>query len=205
MPNLRLWDLLEQLEIRTKDAQIIKLDRNAPFAWAQREFVAEVERQYNAGLPVRIIVLKGRQVGISTVTEAILFLWGFIHPHSFSLVLSMEKDDSAYLLEMTKRYWTSGPFYGLFGLGMALYFASQGAGRLLWPLVANVGRLVVASGGGWLVLRLGGTMTHVFVAQGVALAVFGLINAAAVAGGSWFGAVSPPWRRFEALPGGAPK
>ena len=29
-----------------------------------------------------------------------------------------------------------GPVYGLFGLGMALYFASQGAGRLLWPLLA---------------------------------------------------------------------
>ena len=26
---------------------------------------------------------------------------------------------------------------GFFGLGMALYFASQGAGRLLWPLLAN--------------------------------------------------------------------
>ena len=95
-------------------------------------------------------------------------------------------------------------FYGLFGHGMPLYFASQGAGRLLWPLVANVGRLVVASGGGWLVLRLGASMTHVFAVQGVALAVFGLINAAAVAGGSWSGAVSPPWRRLEALPGGAP-
>src|SRR5438445_11285224 len=27
-----------------------------------------------------------------------------------------------------------GPVYGFFGLGLALYFASQGAGRLLWPL-----------------------------------------------------------------------
>ena len=27
-----------------------------------------------------------------------------------------------------------GPFYGFFGLGMALYFASQGAGALKWPL-----------------------------------------------------------------------
>src|SRR5262249_41721487 len=34
-----------------------------------------------------------------------------------------------------------GPCYGLFGLGLALYFASQGAGRLLWPLLANLTRL----------------------------------------------------------------
>jgi Terminase RNaseH-like domain len=116
MPALDLWPLLEKLEIRTKKGKRIKLDRHSPFAWAQREFVAEVERQYNLGLPVRIIVLKGRQLGISTVTEAILFLWCFIHPGAFSLVLSKEKDDSTYLFSMTKRYWTHGPFKDLFEL-----------------------------------------------------------------------------------------
>jgi hypothetical protein len=114
MPALNLWPLLEQLSIRTKSAKVLALQRDAPFAWAQREFVSEVERQYNAGLPVRIIVLKGRQLGISTITEAILFLWAFLHPGSRSLVLSMEKDDSKYLMSMTKRYWEQGPFYGVF-------------------------------------------------------------------------------------------
>ena len=40
-----------------------------------------------------------------------------------------------------------GPTYGCFGLGLALYFASQGAGRLLWPLVAVGIRLAIAAGG----------------------------------------------------------
>ena len=79
-----------------------------------------------------------------------------------------------------------GPAYGLFGFGMALYFASQGAGRLLWPLLANFTRLVIAAGGGYLALRLSGSLSGVFVALAVALCAFGLINAAAVAGGSWF-------------------
>jgi Na+-driven multidrug efflux pump len=79
-----------------------------------------------------------------------------------------------------------GPAYGLFGLGMALYFASQGAGRLLWPLLANLARLVIAAGGGYLALRWSGSLTGVFTALAVALCAFGLINAAAVAGGSWF-------------------
>ena len=78
-----------------------------------------------------------------------------------------------------------GPLYGLFGLGMALYFASQGAGRLLWPLLANFARLALAAGGGWLALRLGGDLTGVFIALGLALAAFGLINAAAVWRGAW--------------------
>src|ERR1700728_388685 len=46
-----------------------------------------------------------------------------------------------------------GPTYGFFGLGLALYFASQGAGKLMWPLFAGFARLVIAVGGGWLVLR----------------------------------------------------
>lgn len=54
------------------------------------------------------------------------------------------------MLDAGSRYLRAvGPFYDLFGLGMALYFASQGAGRLLWPLLANLTRLVVAAGGGW--------------------------------------------------------
>ncbi len=48
-----------------------------------------------------------------------------------------------------------GPAYGFFGLGLALYFASQGAGRLLWPLLAGLVRLAIAAGGGWVALRCG--------------------------------------------------
>ena len=44
--------------------------------------------------------------------------------------------------------------YGFFGLGLSLYFASQGAGRLAWPLLGGMVRLVVAVGGGWLALAL---------------------------------------------------
>jgi Na+-driven multidrug efflux pump len=52
-------------------------------------------------------------------------------------------------------------------LGMGLYFASQGAGRLLWPWLANMARLVVAAGGGWLALRFGGNVSSVFLALAV--------------------------------------
>ena len=79
-----------------------------------------------------------------------------------------------------------GPVYGLFGLGMALYFASQGAGRLLWPLAANLARLLIAAAGGVLALRFTGSLSGVFVALAAALATFGLINAAAIACGAWF-------------------
>jgi putative MATE family efflux protein len=80
----------------------------------------------------------------------------------------------------------AGPCYGFFGLGMALYFASQGAGRLVWPFLANLTRLLVAAIGGWLVFHfLASGLTGLFAMLAVALVLFGAINAAALATGSW--------------------
>ena len=80
-----------------------------------------------------------------------------------------------------------GPTYGFFGLGLALYFASQGAGKLLWPLLAGFARLVIAVCGGWLALAATGSLTMVFVMLAVALAAYGAIVAIAVTSGVWFG------------------
>jgi Terminase RNaseH-like domain len=114
MPALDLWPLLETLTIRTKTGKLHRLNRNDKFAWAQREVVREIEWQYNHGLPVRIIVLKGRQLGCSTLIEAILFIWSFLYPGSNSLVLSKDQESSDYLFGMFKLYWERGPFHGLF-------------------------------------------------------------------------------------------
>ena len=67
-----------------------------------------------------------------------------------------------------------------------MYFSSQGAGRLLWPLCAGLFRLVVAVTGAWLMLRWTGELSYMFGALGLGLAVYGLINAAAVKSGAWF-------------------
>jgi len=89
-----------------------------------------------------------------------------------------------------------GPFYGLYGAGLAIYFSSQGAGRMMWPLVAGLLRMVLGLAGAWAMLRLTGTLDYVFLALGGALAVFGLVNAAALLAGVWF-----PQPRPGLLPG----
>jgi Na+-driven multidrug efflux pump len=127
--------------------------------------------------------------GLATGLTEMIGLWAAAFPHAW---LSLFGTDPA-MVDSGSRYLRAvGPFYGLYGLGLALYFASQGAGRLLWPLLANLTRLAIAGGGGWLVLRWGGDVSHVFLAQSAALAVFGLMNAGAVAGGAWFGPVGWP-------------
>jgi Na+-driven multidrug efflux pump len=39
-----------------------------------------------------------------------------------------------------------GPIYGLYGLGMALYFATQGFGSVVWTVTANAVRLLASTG-----------------------------------------------------------
>lgn len=127
------------------------------------------------------------------MTEAI-GLWAALFPHAW---LSLFDSDPAMVEAGTQYLRAVGPLYGFFGLGLVLYFASQGAGRLLWPVLGNVARLAVAAAGGWLTLHWGAGLSQVFIAQAVALVVYGLVNAAAVAGGAWFGPVG--WPRTPAL------
>jgi putative MATE family efflux protein len=84
-----------------------------------------------------------------------------------------------------------GPFYGFFGLGLALYFASQGAGRLGWPLIAALVRVTIATGGGYVAVHAGG-LTGLYLALGLALAAFGLVTAVAIASGAWFARTAAP-------------
>ncbi len=114
-----------------------------------------------------------------------------LFPHQW---LSLFGSDPAMLASGTLYLQIVGPAYGFFGFGLALYFASQGAGRLAWPLLGNVARLAVAGGGGWLALRWGGGIVWVFWAQAAGLVLYGLINAYAVAGGAWFGPLGRPRR-----------
>jgi putative MATE family efflux protein len=84
-----------------------------------------------------------------------------------------------------------GPAYGFFGLGLSLYFASQGAGRLFWPLFAGLLRMLIAIGGGWIALRMTGSLAWLFAALSAALLVYGLTLSAAIASGAWFRRVGP--------------
>jgi len=54
------------------------------------------------------------------------------------------------------------------------------------PVLAMLLRLVIVVGGGWLALRLTGSLTPVLLALGAGPLVMGAVNAAAVAGGTWF-------------------
>lgn len=85
---------------------IERLDPN----WAQIEFLDEYVRQRRAGQPVRIIALKARQLGFSTITEAAMFWNALMHDHSFGLVMAHLTDSTEAIFDMTRRYWDYFPY-----------------------------------------------------------------------------------------------
>jgi putative MATE family efflux protein len=100
--------------------------------------------------------------------------------------LGLFTDDPAALETGAAYLRIVGPAYGFFGLGLCLYFASQGAGRLFWPLAGGMLRLLVAVGGGWLALHLTGSLLALFAALALGLVVYGVSVATAIARGVWF-------------------
>jgi len=116
------------------------------------------------------------------VTEAI-GIAGALAPNAW---LALFGTDPAMLATGAQYLRHVGPFYGFFGAGLALYFASQGAGRLAWPLLGAVLRVIVAIGGGFLALRFNLGLPAVFLALGLGLIFHGVVNAIAIACGAWF-------------------
>lgn len=97
--------------------------------------------------------------------------------------------DTAVIAFGTEYLHVVGACYGLFGLGLALFFASQGAGRMFWPLAGSVARLVSIAGAGWIVVHwLHAPATALFVVIAISFAVYALIIAGAIRFGAWAGA-----------------
>ncbi len=145
--------------------------------------VTMVGTNFGAGLDARArrVAWTGAAMAAG-VTESI-GLVAALFPHGWLALFSAEPD----VLSTGATYLRIvGPTYGFFGLGLALYFASQGAGRLRWPLVAGLSRLVVAAGGGWIAVRvLGGGLSSIFVVMALALALFGTVVTVALHQGAW--------------------
>jgi putative MATE family efflux protein len=159
------------------------------------------------GLGAPLVALVGTNIGAGQRERALRIAWtgaalAFAMTETIGIAaaifprawLSLFGTDQVMLDTGSAYLRVVGPFYGFFGFGLALYFASQGAGKLLWPLFAGLLRLLTAAGGGWLVLRATGSLGYLFLALGLALAIYGTVVGLSVASGAWFSraATKPP-------------
>lgn len=88
---------------------------------------------------------------------------------------------SPAVLEAAHNYlrWV-GPTFGPFGVGLCLYFASQGSGKVLGPVLAGTGRLAVVAIGGWLLMSQGAEAWTMYALIALGLLVYGLGSALGV-------------------------
>jgi putative MATE family efflux protein len=145
--------------------------------------VAMVGTNVGAGQHARAERIAWTGAGLAAALTASIGLLAAAVPHVwlglFTADAHVQAVGATYLLIV-------GPTYGFFGLGLALYFASQGAGRLAWPLTAGFLRLGLAVAGGWLAgYWLGWGLPGIFAAMALALVVFGATLAAAIKLGAW--------------------
>lgn len=102
--------MVSRLSIADKSGNIIPFTPN----WAQRIYFNELERGLAEGRPLRFIILKSRQIGLSTATEAYIYAMSFVLPHSRCAVIADEVDNANHLLSMTDLYWETDPLKPLY-------------------------------------------------------------------------------------------
>lgn len=104
-------------------------------------------------------------------------------PHRFAALFT--QDPQVVAIAARALSWV-GPAFGGFGLGMALYFASMGAGRMRWPIAAGLCRIGLAAGGGWLLANVAGMgLDGHFLGVALGISAYGLVTALGVRQGEW--------------------
>jgi MATE family, multidrug efflux pump len=80
---------------------------------------------------------------------------------------------------------TAAPMYAFIGLSISMYFSSQGAAKVVGPVLAQTARLVfVAVGGGWLSTH-DATAANFFALAAASMVVLGVLSAASVVLTRW--------------------
>lgn len=93
------------LKIRTKEGKLTKFVLNS----AQKKLLAKIEELKALGKPIRIIILKARQMGFSTLTEGAIFQSTATTKLTNSLIIAHKEDASTNLFNMSKLFYEELP------------------------------------------------------------------------------------------------
>jgi putative MATE family efflux protein len=141
-----------------------------------------------------LVVLVGVHIGAGRVARAKHITWvGAAFAAAICLAIGLTvavfpgawvglfSSDPAVLDAGTRYLRTVAPFYALLAIGISLYFASQGAGRVLPPLLAGTVRLALVIAGGLAAVSLQG----LFLVIAAAMIAYGALTIWFVAASKW--------------------
>jgi hypothetical protein len=89
------------LTIKTKDGDLASLKLNS----SQKRVVEAIQKQRRLGIPVRVVVLKSRQMGTSTLSEAIIFAFCSQRGVSQGLVLADDEEGASDIFKMNETFY----------------------------------------------------------------------------------------------------
>lgn len=95
------------LKIKNKQGQIVPLNFNTP----QKIIWNKIEPLILSGEPIRVIILKARQEGVSTLIEALIFWLTYITSNHKACIIGHESKSSSNLFEMFKRFYNYLPAF----------------------------------------------------------------------------------------------
>lgn len=93
------------LKIRTKEGAVKPFVMNA----AQAKLLDAVQKQIETEGKARVVILKARQMGLSTLVGGWLYWWISQHRAQKGLVVTHHADSTRALFDMTKRYFENTP------------------------------------------------------------------------------------------------
>ena len=128
------------------------------------------------------LVARARQVAWTAGAAAGLTvgLVGLIVAIKPELWVSLFTSDPGVTAAAYSYFAWAGPGFGFFGMGVCLYFSSQGAAKVGGPVLAGTIRLVLVGLGGWWLASTGAPAWTLFALVGAAMAVFGLSTALSI-------------------------
>jgi len=142
---------------------------------------------------VASVPMVGMAMGAGLVTRARQVAWiagaaagitvgliGLIVAIMPSLWVSLFTSDPGVTAAASAYLSWAGPAFAFFGLGACLYFSSQGAAKVVGPVMAGTARLLLVGGGGWLLARSGAAAWTMFALAGAAMIVYGLGTALSI-------------------------
>ena len=145
------------------------------------------------GIGVAALPMVGMAIGAGDVARARRVAWtagaasavnlalvGFavaLFPDLWAALFTTDEAVLAYARDYLR---IAGPAFMLFGLGLTLYFASQGSGKMLGPVIAGTVRLIVVFAGGTWLASMAGSASQFFGLVAVSMVVYGVGTAVAV-------------------------
>jgi putative MATE family efflux protein len=121
----------------------------------------------------------------AAVAGSLLSVLGLVLALAPGLWVNWFTHDPAVIASASLYFQWAGPFYGLFGLGLCLYFSSLGAGKVGGPVLAGTLRLVLVGVGGWLLAWAQMPPWTIFALVAAGMAAYGVAMIAAVYYGDW--------------------